>query len=126
MRETYIRVARIRMAILTVSDPAAVTNSCKARTDSACSMTNTHCDRSGGTFLSAMFSRKQCRLPNPSAAKQTRSPVAVQESVTMSSYNGIRNSMALNGVRNCISYFYNLYGKNSINKKKMLLILSVW
>lgn len=70
---------------LTVSEPAAVTNSCKARTESACSMTKTHCERSGGIFLSAMFSKKQCRLPNPSAAKQTRSPVAVHERHTMSS-----------------------------------------
>jgi hypothetical protein len=35
---------------LTVSEPAAVTSSCKARTDKACSITNTHCDRSGGMF----------------------------------------------------------------------------
>ena len=35
--------------------------------------------------LSAMFSRKQCRLPKPSAARQTRSPVAVHERHTMSS-----------------------------------------
>lgn len=70
---------------LTDSDPAAVTNSCRARTESACSMTNVHCERSGGTFLSAMFSRKQCRLPNPSAARHTRSPVAVHERHTMSS-----------------------------------------
>lgn len=69
----------------TVSEPAAVTNSCKARTESACSITNTHCDKSGGMFLSAMFSRKQCRLPKPSAAKHTRSPVAVDERHTMSS-----------------------------------------
>lgn len=71
----------------TDSDPAAVTNSCKARTDSACSMTNVHCERSGGTFLSAMFSRKQCRFPNPSAARHTRSPVAVHDRHTMSSCN---------------------------------------
>lgn len=72
---------------LTVSEPAAVTNSCKARTDSACSITKTHCDKSGGMFLSAIFSRKQCRLPNPSAARHTRSPVAVQDRHTMSSCN---------------------------------------
>lgn len=69
----------------TDSEPAAVTNSCNARTDSACSMTNTHCDRSGGIFLSAIFSRKQCRLPKPSAANMTRSPVAVHDRHTMSS-----------------------------------------
>ena len=48
-------------------------------------MTNTHCDRSGGMFLSAIFSRKQCRLPKPSAAKHTLSPVAVHDRHTMSS-----------------------------------------
>lgn len=37
--------------------------------------------------LSAMFSRKQCRLPKPSAARHTLSPVAVQERHTMSSCN---------------------------------------
>lgn len=78
---------------LTVSVPAAVTNSWRARTDNACSMTNTHCDRSGGMFLSAMFSRKQCLLPNPSAAKQTRSPVAVHERHTMSSWNALDVSL---------------------------------
>lgn len=72
--------------MLTVSEPAAVTNSWRARTDNACSITKTHCDKSGGIFLSAIFSRKQCRLPNPSAAKQTRSPVAVHDRHTMSSY----------------------------------------
>lgn len=36
--------------IQTSSLPAAVTNSCKARTDRACSMTKTHWDRSGGIF----------------------------------------------------------------------------
>lgn len=70
---------------LTDSDPAAVTNSCKARTDNACSITNTHCDKSGGIFLSAIFSRKQWRLPNPSAANITRSPVAVHDRHTISS-----------------------------------------
>lgn len=35
---------------LTVSEPAAVTSSCKALTDRACSITNTHCDKSGGMF----------------------------------------------------------------------------
>lgn len=39
-----------KFSILTVSLPAAVTNSCNARTDSACSITNTHCDKSGGIF----------------------------------------------------------------------------
>lgn len=76
----------MRIKILTVSEPAAVTNSWRARTDNACSITKTHCDKSGGIFLSAIFSRKQCRLPNPSAAKQTRSPVAVHDKHTMSSY----------------------------------------
>lgn len=35
---------------VTVSEPAAVTNSCRALTERACSITNTHCDRSGGMF----------------------------------------------------------------------------
>ena len=35
---------------LTVSEAAAVTSSCRARTDSACSMTNTQAARSGGLF----------------------------------------------------------------------------
>lgn len=74
-----------RSSALTDSLPAAVTSSCSARTDSACSITNTHWDRSGGTFLSAMFSKKQWRFPKPSAARQTRSPVAVHERHTMSS-----------------------------------------
>jgi hypothetical protein len=39
----------------------------------------------GRVTLSAMFSRKQCRFPNPSAAKQTLSPVAVHERHTLSS-----------------------------------------
>jgi len=82
---TYLSCWFLQFVILTVSDPAAVTSSCRALTDRACSMTKTHWERSGGTFLSAIFSRKQCRLPNPSAARQTRSPVAVQESVTISS-----------------------------------------
>lgn len=72
---------------LTDSDAAAVTSSCKALTDNACSITKTHCERSGGMFLSAMFSRKQCLLPKPSAARHTLSPVAVHERQTMSSYN---------------------------------------
>lgn len=37
-------------------------------------------------FLSAMFSKKQWRFPNPSAARQTLSPVAVHERHTMSSW----------------------------------------
>ena len=40
----------IKKWYVTVSEPAAVTNSCKARTERACSITNTHCDRSGGMF----------------------------------------------------------------------------
>lgn len=35
---------------LTSSEPAAVTNSWSALTDKACSMTNTHVDKSGGIF----------------------------------------------------------------------------
>lgn len=49
-------------------------------------MTKTHCDKSGGIFLSAIFSKKQWRLPKPSAARQTRSPVAVHDRQTMSSF----------------------------------------
>lgn len=51
--------------------------------------------------LSAIFSRKQWRLPNPSAAKQTRSPVAVHERHTMSSYNKKKLfKITLNKIRN--------------------------
>lgn len=88
-------VSWIETHLLTVSVPAAVTNSCRALTDRACSMTNTHCDRSGGMFLSAIFSRKQCRLPKPSAAKHTRSPVAVQDRHTISSCNRKSHRMPL-------------------------------
>lgn len=40
---------------LTVSFPAAVTNSCKALTERACSITKTHCDKSGGIFWKKIF-----------------------------------------------------------------------
>ena len=82
--------------------------SCRARTERACSITNTHWERSGGTFwnskivnfellqcftsaltLSTMLSRKHCLFPNPSAERQTLSPVPVQERHTMSSWRGI-------------------------------------
>ncbi len=36
--------------ILTASSVPDVTNSCSALTESACSITNTHWDRSGGKF----------------------------------------------------------------------------
>lgn len=65
----------IKKWYVTVSEPAAVTNSCKARTERACSITNTHCDRSGGMFcnckqkratfsLSARFILKVVRVKN--------------------------------------------------------------
>lgn len=86
---TQWMILRLNKAVeqLTDSDAAAVTSSCKALTDNACSITKTHCERSGGIFLSAMFSRKQCLFPKPSAAKQTLSPVAVHDRQTMSSWN---------------------------------------
>ena len=40
-----------------------------------------------GLTLSAMLSRKHCRLPKPSAERQTRSPVPVQDRHTISSCN---------------------------------------
>jgi len=36
---------------------AAVTSSCKALTDNACSMTKTHCDKSGGIFYKKLWKK---------------------------------------------------------------------
>jgi len=40
--------------LITSWELAAVTSSCKALTDNACSMTNTHCDKSGGIFYNIL------------------------------------------------------------------------
>jgi hypothetical protein len=47
---SQLKTGMIKVYTLTDSDEAAVTSSCKARTERACSMTKTHCDKSGGAF----------------------------------------------------------------------------
>lgn len=49
-RFIVVVTAFMLMLVFTSSDPAAVTSSCRARTERACSMTNTHVDKSGGMF----------------------------------------------------------------------------
>ena len=47
-KAVFAGLKTIRLCILTASSPPM--SSWSALTDRACSMTNTHCDRSGGTF----------------------------------------------------------------------------
>ena len=54
--------------------------------------------------LSAILSRKHCLFPNPSADRQTLSPVPVQDRHTMSSWQNIFTVISLN-----LNIFTDLY-----------------